>query len=131
MGGAALARVLHVTGRPLPSHRCHPIIVAQLPSSNHCPQIAAVIVIDIVTAGSGGGIIAIAVAVTIAIIVVILDITLLMSLCHCYHPQAPWWPIGGAGPNHATDALPMACGWCPYLWICHVGAFGNTRTLCP
>ena len=32
MGGAALARVLRVTGRPSPSHRRHPFVLVAIPS---------------------------------------------------------------------------------------------------
>jgi hypothetical protein len=118
MGGTALASVLHVAGFPLPSHCCCPIVVIQLPLSNYRPQIAAVIDIYIIAVGGGSGIvtitIAIIVAITVAIsaiavvavIVNIASFTLLPNHCCCH---APWRPRGGAGPNHATQALPMAC----------------------
>jgi hypothetical protein len=67
MGGAALASVLHVAGHPSPSHCCRPIILVQLPSSNHRPQSAAVVFINSVADNGGGGIIAVAVAIAVAI----------------------------------------------------------------
>ncbi len=67
---------------------------------------------------------------TIAIVAVIVNVTssrLLRHRCHC---RAPWCPIGGAGPNHAIDTSPMACGWRPYPWIGRAGAGGiDMRTL--
>jgi hypothetical protein len=101
---------------------------------------AAVIIINIVAIGSRGRDIAIIIAVavaaivvaffTIAVIAIIINVALSMLLCHCHCRCAPWQPIGGAGPNHATDTLPMACGWCPYPWIGCVGAGGiDTRML--
>jgi hypothetical protein len=68
--GAALARVLHVTGSTSPSHHCWPIVVVQLPLSNCCPQNATIVFIDIVTV-SGGSIILITVAVTVAVAVTV------------------------------------------------------------
>jgi hypothetical protein len=137
MGGAALASVLHVAGHPLPSHHCCPIVVIQSPSSNRHPRIATVVFINIVAVIGGNGIIAVAIAIAIAIaitvaiafavsavaisaiavVIVIVDVASLTTLRqrHCHH--APWRPIGGAGPNHATEASPMACGWRPYPWI--------------
>jgi hypothetical protein len=72
---------------PSPSHHRRPIVVVKSPLSNRRPQIAAVVVIDIVAVGSGGGIISIAVTVAvtispITIVAVILDVALLMSLRH-------------------------------------------------
>ncbi len=61
MGGAALARVLHVAGCPLPSHCSPPIVVVHLPLSNHHPQITLTIAIAVA--------IAIAVFVAVAIVV--------------------------------------------------------------
>jgi hypothetical protein len=117
------------------SHRYHPIAAVQLSSLN-----AAVIVINIVAFGSGGSIITIAVAVadavadavsTIAIVAVIVDVASSTLLHHHHRSHAPWQPIKGAGPNHTTETLPMACGWHPYPWIRRVGAGGvNMRTLC-
>jgi hypothetical protein len=104
------------------AYHCCPIFIIQSPSSNCHPQIAAIIVIDIVSIGGGGGIIAVvfAVAITVAIsstipvIAVIVDVALSTLLCHRCCRCSPWQPIGGSGPNHATEALPMACRWCPY-----------------
>jgi hypothetical protein len=104
---------------------------------------AAIIIINIVTVGSGGSIIAINVAIavtvavaiavtvsTIAIVAVIVDVASLTLLRHHHRCHAPWQPIGGAGPNHTTDTLPMACGWHPYPWIDRMGAGGiDIRTL--
>jgi hypothetical protein len=91
VGGAALASVLHVAGHLLPSHLCHPIVIIQLPSSSLCPQNAAIVVIDIVSVGSGGGIVTIAITIavitavsTIAVVAVIVDIAQMTLLCHCY-----------------------------------------------
>ncbi len=89
MGGAALASILHVAGRPLPSHHHHPIVIVQLPSSYCRPQNAAVIVINIVSVGSGGGIVTIAITVAviatvsaIAVVAVIIDTASTTLLCH-------------------------------------------------
>jgi hypothetical protein len=89
MGGTALASVLHVAGRPSPSCRCCPIVVVQSPSSYRRPQNAAVVVIDILSVGSGGGIITIAITIaviaavsTIALIAVIVDVALTTLLHH-------------------------------------------------
>jgi hypothetical protein len=100
MGGAALASNLHVAGQPLPSHWCCPIIIVQLPLSNCCPQIAAVVFINIVAVVGGSGIISVAIAVTVAvalfaitIVAIIVDVALLMLLhqhCCCC---SPWRPI--------------------------------------
>jgi hypothetical protein len=123
---------------PSLSHHRRPIAVVLSPSSN-----AAVVVIDIVAIDGGGRniaiVITIAVAVafavavavsTIAVVAVIVGVTSLMLLHHHRRRRAPWRPIGGAGPNHATDTLPMACGWRPYPWIGRAGAGGiDTRTL--
>jgi hypothetical protein len=144
MSGAALASILHVPGHPLPSHCCCPIVVIQSPSSN-CPAwIATVVFIKIVAVVGGGGTIAVAVAIAVAVtvaiaiavstitaIAVIVKVASLMSLYQHHHHQSLWWPIGGAGPNHATEALPMACGWRPYPWIGRAEAGSiDTRTLC-
>jgi hypothetical protein len=134
MGCAALANVMHVAGHPLPSHCSPPIVVVQLQSSDCHPLTTAVVFIDIVAIGGGSGIITIAIAVavalavaitisTIAVVAVIVNVALSMLLhkhCPCCAP--PWRPIRGAGPNHATEALPMACGWRLYPWIGHAGA---------
>jgi hypothetical protein len=106
---------------------------------------AAVVVIDIVAVGGGGRNTAIAIAIaiaaavaiavavavsTIAVVAVIVDVASSTLLCHCHRRHAPWQPIRGAGPNHATDISPMACSWCPYPWIGHAWAGGiDTRTL--
>jgi hypothetical protein len=70
-----------------------------LPSSNHRPRIAAVVVIDIVSLGSSGSIIAITVAValavsTIAIIAVIVDVASSMLFRHLHQNgggKFPWY----------------------------------------
>jgi hypothetical protein len=89
MGGAALASVLHVAGRPSPSHSHHPIVIVQSPLSYCHPQNAAVVVINIVDISSGGGIITIAVTVAvavavsaIAVITVIVDVASMTLLYH-------------------------------------------------
>ncbi len=113
MGGAALASVLHVAGRPQPSHWCCPIVIVQS-SSSHCrPCNAAVVVIDIVAIGSGGRIITIAVAVAIAVAVssiavsaVFVNVASTTLPCHCCCRRAFWRPIGGAGPNHSSPNCP-------------------------
>ncbi len=130
MGGAALASILHVTGRPLPSHRCCPIVIFQLLSSNCHPWIAVVVVINIVAVGRSGGIMIVAVSVLVAVAIAVSPhchhhrhcwCCLSRSICHCHCCCAPWWPIRGAGPNHATEALSMACGWCPTLGLATQG----------
>ncbi len=90
MGGAALASILHVAGCPLPSHRCCPIIVIQSPTSYRRPQNAAVVVIDILSVGSGGGIVTIAINVAviaaisaIPVVAVIVDVASTALLRHC------------------------------------------------
>jgi hypothetical protein len=89
MGGAALASILHVAGRPSPSHRRPPIVVIQLPSSYRRPRNTTVVVIDILSVGSGGGIVTIAITVAvitavsaIAVVTIIVDVTLTTLLCH-------------------------------------------------
>ena len=91
MGGAALASVLHVAGCPSPSHRHRPIVVVQSPLSYRCPRNAAVVVIDIVSVGSGSGFVTIAITIAviaavsaIAVVAVIVDVastTLLRHRC--------------------------------------------------
>jgi hypothetical protein len=91
MGGAALASVLHVAGRPSTSHRRRPIVVVQSPSSYCRPLNAAVVVIHIVSVSSGSGIVTIAITVAviaavsaIAVVAVIVDVastTLLRHRC--------------------------------------------------
>jgi hypothetical protein len=113
MGGAALASILHLAGRPSPSHRCCPIVVIQLPSSYHRPQIATVVVINIVALSSSGKIVTISITVAVAVavstiaiaavIVNALSTTLLHHHC-CRH--AFWRPIGGAGLNHSSPNFP-------------------------
>ena len=84
MDGTALARILHVTGRPSPSHLRHPIVVVQSPLFNCCPQLATVVFIDIVAIGGGGGIIAFAIAVVIAVAVsAIAVIAVIIDVHHC------------------------------------------------
>jgi hypothetical protein len=90
MGGAALASVLHVAGHPLPSHLCHPIVIVQSLSSYCRPHNAAVVVIDIVSIGSGRGILTTAITVaviatisTIAVVAVIVDVALKTLLFYC------------------------------------------------
>jgi hypothetical protein len=100
---------------------------------------ATVAVINIVPVSGGGSIIAFAVAVavainvavsTIAVVAVILDVALSMLLRHHHHCRAPWRLIGKAGPNHATETLPMACGYCSYTLIGRAGGGGiDTRTV--
>ncbi len=72
---------------PSPSHHCRPIIVVKSPLSNRHPQMAAVVVIDIVSVGSGGGIITIAGAVAvpicpISIVAIIVNVASSTLLCH-------------------------------------------------
>jgi hypothetical protein len=78
MDGTALACILHVAGRPSPSHCCHPIVVIQSSSSKRRPRIATVVFIHIIAVGGDDGIIAIPVAIStiavIAIIAVIVDV---------------------------------------------------------
>jgi hypothetical protein len=127
MGGAALASILHVSGRPLPSHCCRPIVVVQSPSSYCRPLNAAVIIIDIVSVGSSSGIITIAITVAvfaavsaIAVIAVIVDVASMMLLCHCCIVVLFWRPIGEAGPNHSSPNCPH---WCAALAsVLHVAA---------
>ncbi len=54
-----------------------------------------------------------------------------MLLCHCPCCRAPWLPVGGAGPNYATDTSLMACGWHPYPWIGRAGADGIDTKMLP
>jgi hypothetical protein len=134
MGDTALASILHVTGRPLPSHHNCRIVFIQLPSFNCRPPIAAIVVINILAVSRGGGIIAIAIAITIAVTIavataaavtvaaitiigVIVDVAFSMLFCHNCHLHAPWQPIGGIGQNQATAALPMACERSNFLCI--------------
>jgi hypothetical protein len=110
--------------------------VVQSPSSN-----ATIVVIDIIPVGGGGSSIVGAIAVafnvtvnftasTIAVVAIIVDVALSTLLCHHRHCHAPWQPIGGAGPNHATETFSLARGWRPYPWIGHVGAGGiDMKTL--
>jgi hypothetical protein len=108
------------------AYRRYPIVVVQSPSSNCRPWISAIVVIDIIWIGGGGSIIAITFAIiiavaisTIAVVAIILDVALLTSLHHHRCRCAPWRHIGGSGPNHATEALPMAFGWPPLFldWL--------------
>ncbi len=90
MVGAALASILHVAGCPSPSHHCRPIVVIQLPLSYHRPQNAAVVIINIVSIGSGSGIVTItmitiaviAAVSAIAVVAVIVDVPSTTLLCH-------------------------------------------------
>jgi hypothetical protein len=89
MGGAALASDLHVAGYPSPSHHCCPIVIVQSPLSYRHPRNAAVVVINIVSIGSGGGIITIAITIAIiaavsaiAIVAVTVNIALMTLLRH-------------------------------------------------
>ncbi len=89
MGGVALASVMHVAGRPLPSHRCPPIVIVQSLSSYCHPQNAAVVIIDIVSIGSGDSIVTIAITIAIiaavsaiAVVAATVNIALTMFLHH-------------------------------------------------
>jgi hypothetical protein len=122
---------------------CHrPIIVVLLPLSYCCPQIAAIIVIDIITVGGSGRIIAAAVAVaiaiavtitiavpysTIALVPVIVNVALLTLLCHHHCQCDPWQPIGGAGPHHASEALPKHADGAPTLELAAWGLAASTQ----
>ncbi len=101
------------------SYRCCCITL-----SNRRPQIAAVVVIDIVAIGSGGGIIAVAVAVAvaispIAIIAVIVDVASLTSLRH-HHQNGGGASFFGTYPTYSYvgySARPLVvCGNECFTW---------------
>ncbi len=113
MGGAVLASILHVAGRPSPSHCCRPIVVVQLTLSYCCPQNAAVVVINIVSISSGSGILTISITVAvmavvfaIAIVAVIVDVRFDDFASSSLYRCAFWQPIRGAGQNHSSPNCP-------------------------
>ena len=118
MGGAALARVLHVAGRPSPSHRRHPfapshrrrpIVVVVLDDVNvDVVVVVNVVIVTAVVFHFPIVVVAIAAIIVFSVVVFAVAVTIDIVARRRRACRAPWLLIQGIRPMQAKAVSPMA-----------------------
>jgi hypothetical protein len=130
MGGAALASVLRVAGRPSLLHRCRPFVLVAISSSSSHRHRRPLVVVVVVTAGVFHfPIVVVAIAAIIVVGVVVVAVAVVIDIVARRRRacRAPWLSIQGIRPKQATALSPMAWGWSASPWICRRVADGVAR----
>jgi len=131
MGGAALASVLRVAGRPSLLHRCRPFVLVAISSSSSHRRRRPLVVVAVVTAGVFHFpivVVAIAAIIVVGVVVVAVAVVIDIVARRRHACRAPCWlSIQGIRPKQATAVSPMAWGWSASPWICRRVADGVAR----
>ena len=145
MGGAVLASVLRIAGRPSPLHHCRlivlvaislsssdrrrPIVVVVLINVN-VDVIVIIVVVVITTIVFHYPIVAAAIATILVVGVVVIAVAVVIDIVAPRRRacRAQWLSIQGTQPKQARAVSPMAWGWSASPWIFRKVANGFART---